>query len=95
MRFAYLIQGVEGEGVRVRLGENFVAVAGKDVADACERAKVLAGETDVIELCGAFGPEGAKRVIEATGGKIPVGYVVQFPQQDALYEKLFGKGKKK
>ena len=45
---------------------------------------------ECIELCGAFGEEGARRVIEATGGKVPVGYVTHLPQQDALYAAVFG-----
>ena len=28
--------------------------------------------------------------IEATGGKVPVGYVTHLPQQDALYAAVFG-----
>ena len=32
----------------------------------------------------------ARRVIEATGGKVPVGYVTHLPQQDALYAAVFG-----
>ena len=45
---------------------------------------------DFIELCGAFGPEGARAVIDATGGAIPVGYVTHLPEQDSLYTEVFG-----
>ncbi|WP_368295957.1 DUF6506 family protein, partial [Enterocloster citroniae] len=41
--------------------------------------------------CGAFEEEGARRVIEATGNKVPVGYVVHLPSQDPLFQALFGK----
>ena len=43
-----------------------------------------------IELCGAFGEEGARRVIDATGGTLAVGYVVHFPEQDGLFKAVFG-----
>ena len=42
-----------------------------------------------IELCGAFGPDGARRIIEATGNRIPVGYVTHLPEQEAVYRAAF------
>ena len=44
-----------------------------------------------IELCGAFGEEGARAVIEATKNRIPIGYVTHLPEQDNVYEAVFGK----
>ena len=44
-----------------------------------------------IELCGAFGEEGARRIIEATGHSIAVGYVTHFPEDDELFLQTFGK----
>ena len=44
---------------------------------------------DCIELCGAFREEGARAVIEATGNRIPVGYVTHLPEQDDVYRKAF------
>ena len=32
----------------------------------------------------------AKRIIEATGNKIPVGYITHLPEQDEIYRKTFG-----
>ena len=43
-----------------------------------------------IELCGAFGEAGARRIIEATEGKVAVGYVTHFPEQDSLFAAFFG-----
>ncbi len=43
-----------------------------------------------VELCGAFGKEGAKKLIEATDNKIAIGYVVHEPSQDALFEAFWG-----
>lgn len=34
-----------------------------------------------IEVCGAFGEELAKKMYEATGNKVPVGYVATPPDQ--------------
>ena len=61
------------------------------VEQACQVAKELAdaGEVCKIELCGAFGPDGARRIIEATGNRIPVGYVTHLPEQEAVYRAAF------
>ena len=40
-------------------------------------------------------PRGARRIIEATGGKLPIGYVVHFPEQDDLLASAFPGDKKK
>lgn len=34
---------------------------------------------ELVELCGGFKPEGARRVIELTGGQVRVGYVTKLP----------------
>ncbi len=43
-----------------------------------------------IELCGAFGEDGARRIIEATGHGIAIGFVTHFPEDDELFRKAFG-----
>ena len=54
--------------------------------DACAAARELLEQgVGCIELCGAFGPDGARRIIEATGNRIPVGYVTHLPEQEAVY----------
>ena len=45
---------------------------------------------EAIELCGAFGEDGAKRIIEATGNSIAIGFVTHFPEDDELFRKTFG-----
>ena len=45
---------------------------------------------ECIELCGAFGETGARKVMEAVNGRAAIGYVVHLPEQDELYKKLFG-----
>ena len=46
---------------------------------------------DCIELCGAFGEDGAREIIAVTENKVPVGYVTHLPMQDRLYEEVFSK----
>lgn len=44
-----------------------------------------------IELCGAFGPDMTRKIIEMTGGDIAVGYVTHFSEQDDVFAAFFGK----
>lgn len=61
------------------------------IDDACRVAVELKEEgIGCIELCGAFTEEGARKVIEATGGTVPVGFVTHLPDQDELFGKTFG-----
>ncbi|MBS4785046.1 MAG: hypothetical protein KH009_02935 [Clostridiales bacterium] len=50
--------------------------------EACRVAADLAreGSVDRIELCGAFGREGARQVQAAAGERLSVGYVVTLDQ---------------
>ena len=97
MKFAFIIMGdfsSPGECASVSRGEaRIAAVSG--LREACVFARKFAKEgIGCIELCGAFGEEGARAVVAATEGKIPVGYVTRLPEQDALYREIFGdKGK--
>ena len=52
-------------------------------------AKSLIGIADVIELCGAFRESGAREVIDATCGKIPVGFVTHLDCQNDLFDEIF------
>ncbi len=48
----------------------------KNYDEACEVAKKLVEDgIAAIELCGGFGHLGVARVVEAVGGKVPVGAV--------------------
>lgn len=42
-----------------------------------------------IELCGAFGEENARKMIEMTKGKIAIGYVTHRAEQDSLFKAFF------
>jgi len=72
--------------------EGAVTVVGvSDVAQACEVAAAAAagGEARFAELCGAFGEEGCRQVMAAAGGRLPVGYVTYFPEEQAKVDALF------
>ena len=88
MRFAFLIMGKfdsrEDQAVIHNGTARIIGVS--DLEDAARTAKRLEEEgIDCIELCGAFREEGARAVIEATGNRIPVGYVTHLPEQDDIY----------
>ena len=53
-----------------------VLVGVAEPADAIEVARRLVDEgAQLVELCGAFGPQWTARVIEAVSGRVPVGAV--------------------
>jgi len=87
--FAFVIMGHEGRACFKDGITNIVGV--KNMEDAIIKAKELCEEgIECIEVCGAFGPEGAKTLIDATGGKMGVGYIVNLPEQGPMLAKLFG-----
>ena len=60
--------------------------------EACALAAGCAAQgVGAIELCGAFGPEGARAVRQAAGESVAVGYVVHDPSQDPVFEAFWGK----
>ncbi|MDD2214109.1 MAG: DUF6506 family protein [Oscillospiraceae bacterium] len=93
MTFAFIIMGpFDDELDQAAIHDGSARLIGvANLQQACQAARRLqqAG-IGCIELCGAFGPEGAQAVIEATQNQIPVGYVTHLPQQDALYASKFG-----
>ena len=95
MKFAFIIMGEfkePGESAFIAGGDARI-VGVSSVAQAASVAKELQKDgVGCIELCGAFGPDGARAVIESTGGAIPVGYVTHLPEQDELYGRVFPNG---
>lgn len=92
MKFVYIIMGPFDSKVdRKAIGknENVEIIGVKNLEEAKEISKSLIGYADVIELCGAFGKEGAREIIDATNGKIPVGFVTHFDFQNNLFDELF------
>ena len=76
MKLAYMLMGhFDSRRDRADMHGGGVQVVGvSSIEDACQTARQLAADgVRCIELCGAFGPDGARRIIEATGNRIPVG----------------------
>lgn len=90
MKFAYIIMGkFEHNKDKSSIGNrDFAEIIGvSNLADAIEVAKELVKNgIDCIELCGAFGENGARKIIEAINNKVPVGFVTHLPEQDELYK---------
>ena len=87
MKFAFLIPGrfaAARDRAQIRGGVQIIGAA-----------ELCLDGVGCIELCGAFGAEGAKRVIDATENKIPVGYVTHLPSQEEPYRSAFLRWRKK
>ena len=95
MKFAFLIMGdFDPSKDRAAIHGGAAQIIGvPSVEAACrEAAALLEVGVGCIELCGAFGEDGARAVMEATGMRVPVGYIVHLPEMDGVYEKAFGNG---
>lgn len=94
MKFAFLIMGdYSYQKDRAVLRDGAAQIVGvANIEVACSVARQLQTEgVDCIELCGAFGPDGAKKIIEATGNQLPIGYITHLPEQDEVYRVAFAK----
>jgi len=94
MKFAFIIMGnFSSKTDRASIHDNDAQIIGvSNIDEACSVAKNLCKDgIDCIELCGAFGDDGCKQIVESTNNSIPVGYVVHLPEQDDLYLKTFNK----
>ncbi|MDU7163150.1 MAG: DUF6506 family protein [Anaerococcus vaginalis] len=92
MKFVYIIMGPfdsKTDWKAIGKNKNAEIIGVRNLEQAKEVAKSLIGIVDVIELCGAFGKEGAREIIDATNGKIPVGFVTHLDCQDDLFDELF------
>lgn len=47
-----------------------------------------------LELCGAFGEEKTRELIALTDNQLALGFVTHLPEQDALFDAFFARGKK-
>ena len=93
MKFAFLIMlPTHTDRDRAKINGSsaqIIGVTSLEEAVAAARALQLEG-VGCIELCGAFGEAGARAIIEATGGKLPIGYVTHLPEQNDVYAAAFG-----
>lgn len=94
MKFAFIILGpFDQKTDRAVIHGGTAQILGvSTLEEACQVARELAESgIDCIELCGAFGEEGTRKIIEVTGNKLPIGYVTHLPEQDPVYEAAFSK----
>ncbi|WP_375788025.1 DUF6506 family protein [Bradyrhizobium sp. Pha-3] len=67
-----------------------IAIGVSEPSQGLAVAEELVGEgVQLLELCGGFGPVWTAQVIEAIGGKIPVGSVGYGPEAITLMHELF------
>jgi hypothetical protein len=67
-------------------------IAVNNFEEACEKVKELADQGfGALELCGAFGEEKTRKLIEISEGKMAIGYVTHFPSEDEKFIKFFGR----
>ncbi|MFT3984727.1 MAG: DUF6506 family protein [Lachnospiraceae bacterium] len=95
MKYAFIIMGdFDFHCDKATIHRGAAQIIGvSNIGEACMIAKDLYEKgIDCIELCGAFGKEGAKKVINATQNKIPIGYVTHLPEQEEVYKSAFKKG---
>ncbi len=82
--FLYTAAGADPSTDRTALdtrGCRTVLVGMSDPADAIAVAvELVADGVQLIEVCGGFGPVWTARIIEATGGTIPIGSVGYGPE---------------
>jgi hypothetical protein len=71
-------------------GGHVTVVGVPTVDEACRVAAEARadGTAAFVELCGDFGEEGCRRVIEAVGGELPVGYVTYLPEEAVKIDQL-------
>ena len=94
MRFAFIIMGeFQAAQDRAQIHQGAAQIVGvSDLQEAVQAARRLQAEgVDCIELCGAFGEAGAREIIRATEGRLPIGYVTHLPEQDDVYRAAFAK----
>lgn len=94
MRFAFLIMGqFDDKTDRAEIHNGTAQIIGVANMDAAINvAHELQREgVDCIELCGAFGEEGARKIIEATANQLPIGYITHLKEQEDVYCRAFSK----
>lgn len=94
MRFAFLIMGqFDDKTDRVEIHNGMAQIIGVvNMGAAINAARELQREgVDCIELCGAFGEDGARKIMKATGNMLPIGYITHLKEQEDVYCRAFSK----
>lgn len=91
--FAFLIKSPEfssSEDIAYIHDRQAAIIGVRDIDDAVSAAVKLKNEgITCIEVCGAFTEDEVRKLIEATDGQIPIGYVTHLKAQDKLFRKTF------
>ncbi|RZT00661.1 DUF6506 family protein [Cuneatibacter caecimuris] len=96
-KFAFLLMGPQFDPEKHRAEFQVPGMVSyirtvRDFTEAKAAVQQLAEDgVKAMEVCGAFGPERTRELIEITGGKVAVGYVTHFPEQDELFDTFFKK----
>ncbi len=71
------------KAVMLHDGNRLLTYGCNTIEEGVAVAKRIVEEEDclLIELCGGFGKDGAQKVIEGIGGKVPVGYIT-YPESE-------------
>lgn len=92
--FAFLIKSPEFHSLEdiAYIHDRQAAIIGvRDIDDAvCAAVKLKDEGISCIEVCGAFTEDEVRKLIEATDGQIPIGFVTHLKEQDELFSKTFG-----
>ena len=92
MKFAYLIMGnFDDKSDKAEIHNGMAQIIGvASIENAMKVARRLQDEgVDCIELCGALGEDGARKIVEATENKLPIGYVTHLKEQNDVYNAAF------
>lgn len=96
-KFGFIVTGAELDAAQHRTtlrsaSFEMIAVGVPCAADGVEVARALVAEgVELLELCGGFGPVWTGKIIEAVGGRIPVGAVGYGPESIDALQRLFAR----
>lgn len=96
-KFAFILMGAhynpQEHQARFETGKQVTyIVTVRDFDEARQAVVRLDGEgVGAVELCGAFGEERTRELIELTGNRVAIGYVTHLESQDGLFAAFFGK----
>jgi len=95
-KFAFLLMGPQYDREKHTAcfemdNKDTYILAVNNFEEACEKVEDLVEEGfGALELCGAFGEEKTRKLIEISNGKIAIGYVTHFTSEDEKFIEFFG-----